>query len=788
MGSYINFLKRNKAYTAIDVLGLALSMMLVVLIGGYAWQEQHVNTQYPMLDRIYMIAGRTDNGMDLGTNWRVQHRMRSEYPEILSTVGLRRVERNLLNPANEEVSTTMMLTDTTFTDFFNIELKEGDWRTAIADRNSVVISEDFARKAFGGVNAMGQTLRMNDTINLHVAGIMEPIINSSIAAGNNDPIDMIGRFELMEFIDWWAFSPGMNQIGGTDILLLAPEGVDLSENLDKYKQFMNSFADEANGIYFNQFSGQWGYDLEILPFKDFYMSSWNTGNLNRADNSRINVLIVAGIVILIFALMNYVNLTVALSSRRAKEMATRRLLGDSRSGIMMRLIGEATALCFVALAIGVALAFVALPYASHLIGAPINLVTCFTPATIAVLIGITLLMGVTAGIIPAVLISASKPIDVVRGTYRRRSKMVFSKVFIVVQNLITIVMIAATITVYLQFRHLVDAPLGYDHKHVMVMPIPGDKSQASALEAEIRSLPSVEMLSKASSPIMGGGHNNTITIKGNNVGFQIYMADSSFFAVNGFEPESDNHSVDGYFVNHTLLNTLDLKEDAQEFPYIAERPEKIRGVIPDLKMGTVQSGTRPMLLMIDDVVNNNWGFVARYFLIRVNGDEAETYRQVQQLYLNVTGKMPYNSSPYQEQMIESAYGSTRSLGVMIGVFALVALMISVLGLVAMSTFFVQQRAMEIAVRKVHGATSASVIARTVRPFMMYVLIAFLLAVPLIYDLMNELLSSYNYRIHLYWWIYLCAGLVCAITSFVSVLWQTSKAAAANPVKALTQNG
>lgn len=790
MKSYLNFLKRNKIYAAINVLGLALSMMFVVLIGGYAWQEAHVDSQYDNIDRIYFIGGTNEgSGVTTGTNWRVQHLLRDRFPEILSSTSLRRATRNLILADGQLLESAMLLTDTTFTDFFRPKLVAGDWSTALAEKNSIIVTPEYALKAWGTSNPIGKSINLNDSVSLCVSAVMEPIINSSLTQNNDAPYDIIGRFEMMEYIDWWAFSPAMNQIGGTDILLLAPEGVDLTDRAAEYQDYIVEACGRSN-VFFNQFGDDsYSQTLRLIPMKGLYTSDVNTSNTNKADLNQMSLYTIAGTVILLFALMNYVNLTVSLSSRRAKEMAMRRLLGSNRRAIIMRFVGEGILLCAVATILGMALAFVFRPVAEYLFDGRINLRECATLGSLALLVGIVLLTGALAGIIPAIIVSTPKPIDVVRGSYRRTSKMVFSKIFIIVQNTITIVMLASAFTIYLQYKHIIDAPLGYDFKNVISVPAPSEGGMATRFVDEVKKMPMVENVSVSSSMPLYYGHNNTCQVDGSPVAFQIFWVDKEWFPLFRIGIEEDRGLSDGVFVNKLLLDQLNLPADAPDFPYPSNDSgrQKIRGTISDITLGTVFSPQRPVMVYMLDEQTGNWNALATTIFIRVNGDQADAYERIHNLYAEITGISLGTNTPYIQQQLEQSFSSGRRLSELVAAFALIALVISILGLVAMSSYYVEMRSLEIAVRKVYGATSDSIIRASLRPFALLILVAFAAAIPIVHYLMGEWLAQYSYHIDLSWWIYALSGGACMIVSIASILFQTRKAANSNPINALHQN-
>lgn len=785
MKTYLNFLSRNKGYTFINVLGMSVSLMFVVLIGAFAWQEWHIDRQFDNIDRIFVMSNNSSGrGRYTGTNYRVQPMLTPKFPEIEKTTALRHANVTLMDEKASRHRTVMMLTDSTFSDFFDLPLIEGSWKQILSKPQSAVITREFGAKMFGDVYPVGHTMLLNDTVPITVSGLMEPLKNTSFGGSASDPVEVIANFELMQYIDWWAYSPNMNQIGGTEVLLMASEGVDLAPNASLYQQQITESG-------YTQYTDIWGNSLEIVPLRGLYFRDIDSGNFSKGTKSMMTLLVIIGGAVLLFSFFNYINLTVAQSSNRAKEMATRRLLGSSRAAIMLQLMRESTLLCAFSMLIGIALAFIAAPYLSSLLNVSINLSLCFTPVTVAALAGIVLLMGLLAGIVPALLISSSKPIDVVRGTYRRRNKMVFSKVFIVIQCFLTIVMIGCTITIYAQYHHLVNAPLGYDYHNVVWMQF-DSFDKAKRFKTEAAKLSCVEVASIGSSMPYFRGHNNTNEIDGQNVGFQLFFGDDEWLKVFGIEPESDNHNESAWFVNHELLNQFNLPDNAPTFPYGYHNcdPQNVRGVLPDIKLGTISSTTNPpmMLRVSSDLEDLGLQYMGGIMLfIRTAGDNADVYRQIADLYQSAFGEPIFDYLPFVDQMIENWFASTKRLSILIGLFAAIALIVSMLGMYAISSYGVQQRSLEIAIRKVNGDDAQGVVKRMMKPFIAYVLIAFVFAVPVIYWLSHWWLSDQTYRISVYWWIYALSGLLCLAVSCLTIYSKAHRAANANPVKALYQN-
>lgn len=782
MKSYLKFLSRNKAYAAIDIFGLAVSMMFVVLIGCYTWQETHIDKQHSKAARMYYLGFDMRGEKSMGGHWREQFLLKDKFPEIESSTAIFRNTR-WLKYEEEQIETNCFFVDSTFYDIFDFKLIQGDPATALDNPRAIIVTPEYARKVWGDKDPMGQTIIFNDNeAPFEVTGVMEPMTNTAFMDDEKRPVDVLLNFSMMKYVNPSMTSPEMNNAIGADIILLAKEGHDLTK---RKKDFEEAMKEEF-----------WILDmpednirLEVYPFEGSYFSEIQSsnGNMNFGDGKLLKLLFSVGIVILLFAVMNYINLTVALAGKRAKEMATRRLLGEERMQIMWRLIGESTSLCAISMIIGILLAFAVQPYASVLLDTPLDIAGCANVTTIGFLLLILIIMGFTSGIIPAVMLSSMKPVEAVKGAFTRKSNMVFGKIFIVIQNVATITMVASAITMYCQVQHLINAPLGYDTDGIIEISyqyIYGQNKEA-AFRDELMKLPCVEKVSYAAGTPLQRGNNNTMEYEGKTISFQTFTCDSVFMDIFGLKLKRDNHVISGNkdYLNMQAINELGLDENAADYPYYDGR-RPIAGIVEDFHIGTILTEQHPVIIMERRVLEDFWPWSV---LIKVKGDEKEALAQVkgvfEKLFTNQFSDHAFER-PYMRQQLEQRFEYESRLSLIIAIFAAIAVVISMLGLIAMSFYYVRQRSLDIAVRKVMGGTSMEVLTHLVRTFMLYVLIAAAISIPVIYYVMNDWLSQFSYRISIHWWIYAASALLAIIICFVSVVAQCSRAANTNPVEAL----
>lgn len=781
--SYFVFLGRNKMYTAINVVGLAASLALVVMIGLYVQHEKTLDRWQSNADNIYVLGGKFHNGTVFeGSHWYMQKKLRSRYPEIESTCAVAVSKKKVLqNESGTKTRVDLMFADSTFFNIFDYTLAEGDRGKALDDKQSIVINRQTARALFGNASPIGKTVIVvvHDTIRLRVTGIMDEMRETTLT-----PATAVIRYEQLAH-QWDGYiGEGMNNAMSCSVFMKTKPGTDFKAKEDDMLGYFKTF-------FWLYERSDMAKDVTIYPLLDLHFAdidAWGSDALEFGDSRLVNIMVGAGLAVLLFSLMNYINLTVAQGGFRAREMAMRRLLGCRRKHIVMRLIAESLALCAISLALALGLVAALLPAAGELLDVDIRFIDLLTPVNICTLFAALVAFGVAAGIAPAVIISSAKPIDVVRGTFRQRTKMLFSKIFIVIQNLITIVMLASALTMMLQVRHLVNAPLGYDTDRLMQIHNEAeDTLQQTRFIQELRKLPCVEIASVGYGLPLIRGNNQTMDFNGKSISFQELVEDTAFMRLTGLELLKDNHtSQDGgerVFVNRQALREQGLDMNATHFKYY-EGNVQIDGILKDFQIGTITSESHPVIVKIFRNPRDVWNYTIKY-----RGDATEAYNQVNDLHRQVFDVDINNAwSVFVDQQIQQCYESNIRTMRLVSIFTVIAIIISLMGLVAMSTYFIEQRKREIAVRRVFGGSTKSILSRLVGTFMAYVAIAFVVAVPIIYYLMSDWLADFSYRISLSPLIFIAAGVASLVISFVAVFFQSRKAANANPAETIKDNG
>lgn len=790
--TFLVFLSRNKAYTLINVLGLSVSLMFVILIGVYNYQERSIDRQLDKGDRLEVMCL---NDIDEGGKYEGMHHivgkyLKQQFPQIEATCGVCRYDV-LVSKDDEKVKAKMFCADSNFFSLFNYKLLEGDRRTCLQSEDGAVVTESFARMMFGNADPIGREIVWQNTHKVRVTGVMQDMDNTlfaspdffvkfcfrNVSPGNGSNTDEYAEKNV-----------GINLMGSS-VFLLMHKGATLQ---DKSKEITDCIHSHWN--FFNDKS--WHVQAFTTKAAGLYLSGIDiSNNVTTRGNARLlNILMLAALVILFFAITNYINLTVAQSGYRAREMATRRLFGASRLNVFGKMVMESTMLVFISFVIGIVLAIAFAPTFGKAVDVKLDMTVMLKPVVVIGTIGIICLIGIISGIVPAAITSRVKPIEIIKGTFTRQTKMVLSKVFIVIQNVITIAMLSSAAIMLSQTWYLVHAPLGYDTDNILRISTSGqtDGSEMRHFLDDLRREPFVNKVAASWGTPVDGGNNNTMTDYGKQLSFQFIIAEPAMMDIYGLKLKKSVSSVSKnggqwqdkhFYTNQEALDDIThvMKLKIQDFPrrspfYGTDSLSTFGGVFEDFQIGNIRREKHPMLIYVQKEVTNPW-----YVSVKIEGDAADAYDRIADLFkADFHTEMTSDDAEFVDKTVQMAFDEEVRTSRLVAMFAFIAIVISLLGLIAMSTYFIAQRRKEIAIRKVFGSTGRQVGRRLIRSFLSYVVIAFVIAVPIVAYVMNGWISQYSYRLQL-WWLWIpMAGAFVLVVSCAAVVVQAHQAAAMNP--------
>ena len=771
MKSFWNFIKKNKLYGAINLVGLTVSMAFVLLLAVYVQRQLSTDTFQENADRIYVIAN--EDNVTMGY-WLDKH-LKNNFPEIEKGCCVANIaSAAAFNIDGERVYGSTMAADSTFFEMFSYDLVEGnkaDWRVS---QDRCMVSREFANAHFGDKDPLGQIISFNyeGSFQLTVCGVYEDFGNSILKAP-----DVLIRGDLMPLINT-SHDEYMSNAGGGICFVMAYPGADLQA---RHSDILD-WCEENFWVYKSQYD-----KVRIIPLRDMYFLNegirYGSDTIQFGNRSFVNLLLAMCILLLAFAVLNYINMTTALTGFRAKEMATRRLVGADKRSIFFKVISESTLICGISMLLAILLAEALAPTASRILEYQVSVFKAVTPVNILLVLGFILVLGILAGIVPALLIQKAQPIEIVRGTLRLKTKTVYSKIIIVVQNVVAVVMLVSALTIGLQIRHMVSADLGYNTKDILVVDNAfGQTGQIRPLLDRLRAEPCVEEVGQGDGIPLGGTNNWTMEmLDGHWVSFQQIQGDDKYFDILGLKVKQDNHQPNKWWLNEYAFKQIGIEETAMEFQSAKNGTRAIGGIYYDFKIRPLeQDQSAAMIYNRGENPNDDYPWV---LLVKTTGDQAAAKKQVEAACKEVFPDRLFEAQ-YIEEMIEDGFADESRVLNIVLIFTLLSILVSALGLFAMSSYYMQQEIRSVSVKKVFGADYSGVLKELVLSFMKMVGIAFVIGVPIAWLIMNRWLSGYGHRIDLHWWIFAIAGLAVAVIAAISVLYQSIKTARTNPAEAL----
>ena len=770
MKSFWNFLKKNKLYGAINLVGLTVSMAFVLLLAVYVQRQLSTDSFQKNADRIYVIAN--EDNVTMGY-WLDKH-LKNNFPEIEKGCCVANIASAVaFNIDGERVYGSTMAADSTFFEMFSYDLLEGnkaDWRVS---QDRCMVSREFANAHFGDKDPLGQTISLNyeGAFQLTVCGVYEDFGNSILKAP-----DVLIRGDIMPKINS-SHDEYMSNAGGGVCFVMTYPGADLQAR----QSDILDWCEENFWVYKSQYD-----NVRLIPLRNMYFlddgnKDW-TETIQFGNRSFVNLLLAMCILLLAFAVLNYINMTTALTGFRAKEMATRRLVGADKRSIFLKVISESTLICGISMLLAILLAEALCPAVSRLLEYQVSIFKAITPVNVLLVLGFIVILGVLSGIVPALLIQQAQPIEIVRGTLRLKTKTVYSKVIIIVQNVVAVVMLVSALTMGLQIRHMISADLGYNTKDILVVDNAfGQTGQIRPLLDRLRTEPCVEEVGQGDGIPLGGTNNWTMEMPdGHWVSFQQIQGDDKYFDILGLKIKQDNHQR-AYWLNEYAFKQIGIEETATEFQTAQAGTRQIGGIYYDFKIRPLEADqSAAMIFNHGEYPDDNYPWV---LIVKTTGDQAAAKKRVEAACKEVFPDRLFEAQ-YIEEMIEDGFADESRVLNIVLIFTLLSILVSALGLFAMSSYYMQQEIRSVSVKKVFGADYSGVLKELVLSFMKMVGIAFVIGVPIAWFIMNRWLSGYGHRIDLHWWIFVLAGLAVAFIAAISVLYQSIKTARTNPAEAL----
>ncbi|MEO6673802.1 MAG: ABC transporter permease [Ginsengibacter sp.] len=768
-------LQKNKLYSAINILGLATGMAVALLIGLWIWDEVTFNSYHQNHTRLAQVmvtqTMRNESGTDESMSIPVGDALRKNYPnDIKYSSYTSWGDDHVISAGEKKLPGLGRWVQQDFPEMFTLKILQGS-RDALKDPSSLLISESLAKALFGNTNAVNKVVRIDNKMDMKVGGVYADLPHNTTFYNTK----LLLSWDNKE--NWRATQTDWdNHCAGLFVELYG--NADFDKTTAKIKNLPTPHITA------------WKEDLLLQPMDKLHLySEFKNG---KAVGGRIQFVWLFGIIgvfVLLLACINFMNLSTARSEKRAKEVGIRKTVGSLRTQLIGQFLTESVVVAFIALILAIAIVQLSLPFFNFLADKQMSILWRNSLFWMLAL-GFTLFTGIISGSYPAFYLSAFEPIKVLKGVFRAgRFASLPRKVLVVVQFTVSITLIIGTIIVFRQIQYAKSRPVGYSREGLISVPLTPDLyGHYDAVRNDLLQTGAVENMAESSQRTTYFNNNNGIEWRGKDPGLVVFFRDVNvtrdFGKTIGWHIKegrdfSKSFATDSASVilNETAAKIVGFKNPIGEIIKYSGKNYTIIGVVNDM---VTQSPYEPMEPSI--FLGDGWMGV---ITIKIKPTVAvrEALAKIAPVF-----KKYSPGGPFEFKFIDDEYATKFSIeeriGNLAGVFAILAIFISCLGLFGLASFVAEQRTKEIGVRKVLGATVFNLWKLLSKDFVALVIISCLIAIPIAGYFLSGWLQKYNYRTEISWWIFVAAGVGALIITLLTVSFQAIKAALANPVKSL----
>jgi len=784
-------IKRNKWHSILNIGGLSIGLACSALILFYARFELSFDNYHSKADRIYRLYNEQPGNSFMGTNnfavnsAPLGKAMESDFPEVESTVNFLFWEGNRYFSVGNKgfFEKDILVAEPSLFKIFDFPLLEGNPENALTEPNSVVLSEDIAKKYFGNIDPVNKTITYNNKIALKVTGVLKKVPQNSHFIPT-----IIISFPTIEKL--YSKFKGMFAWGSNSFktYILLKKNADIN-SLEKK---MPAFLDKYMGDLFKE----WGakkYIYHFQPLNDVYLHSNNInfGEGNYNDLQSIYILIALALVILLAACINYVNLSTAKATLKGLEVGVRKVIGAERKELIRQFLGESFILTLIAAVISLLLIELLLPVFSELISESFSssIITSFP--FLGSFTGLVLIVGLIAGIYPAFVLSSFDPIRVLKGATQNR-KSGFRSALVVVQFTAAITLIVSSVVILGQLNYIRTQDMGYNRDQVLAIKINSNEESEKIEILKNKLLQSTEIRNAtltSSLPINIGSQSGISSLDndGNKKivkSYQLYT-DYDFLdtyeipVIKGrnFSNRFPSDSKNSFIVNQKFVDEFGWKDPVGKTFSHNDQTGKIIGVIKDFHMHSLHLPIAPLFVKLSD----NY---SAYLSLKIrSADMKNTVSEIKETWSEIIKNYPIEYSFVNEDF-NKMYEKDERLSEVVFYSTILAIIIASLGLLGLSAFISEQRKKEIGIRKVLGASVTNVVSMLSGKFMMLVVLSNIFAWPLAYYFMKSWLEEFSYRISFNIWFFIIPALLALLLTLVTISVYAIKTALKNPVESL----
>jgi putative ABC transport system permease protein len=793
-------LRKNLGFTAINVLGLALGLATCLLIVFYVVDELSYDRYNVNADRIFRI----NNDIKFGGNDQsyasspapLAAALVADIPEVEKSVRLINKWGYNVKKGNQNIKEDHMLfADPSIFDVFTLPMIAGEPKTALVDPRCVVISETVAKRYFNSpLQAVGKTLTFNDSVLFKVTGVIKDMPKQSHFN--------FGFFLSMSTLAESRENAWLSNNFNTYVLL--KQGADPQKFKAKLQLLMRKYAgpqlQSVLHVSFDELKKAGNkYDLNIIPLKDIHLKSTCVSELAPGGNVLyVYIFTAVAMFILLIACVNFMNLSTARSSNRAREVGVRKVLGSPRSSLIFQFLAESVMVTLIAAVLGVIAAYLFLPAFNNIADKSFSFNVASLSWLVPGMLVAVLVIGCMAGFYPAFFLSAFQPIEVLKGKLANGFKGSWLRSFLVVfQFSISIFLIIGTLVIYNQLQYIQHKDLGYKRDQMMVIHGTWDlANQAATFKNEVKQLPGVVNATMTGFIPTMDYRNSSSLFPDRNLDqkkallSQTWTIDDDYIPTLGLKlVKGRNFSkqmgtdTTSMIINESAARLLGITDPVNKMLYAPQdnmakiwKGYRIIGIIKDFNFSSLKDNISPVVLM--------YGRDQGALSVKVNTANITTLMAlIKNKWKAIAPNREFNYS-FMDQDFEATYRAEQRMGTIAIIFTSLAIIIACLGLFGLAAYAAEQRSKEIGIRKVLGAEVSTIVAMLSKDFMKLVLISIVFATPLAWLVMHQWLQSFAYRQNIQWWVLALSAFLAVFIAFATISFQSIKAAITNPVKSL----
>ncbi len=803
-------LLKNKGFSFINLFGLSIGLACCLLIGVYIWNELSFDRYHQNANRIWRVSREffnKDGSMQLHLGTLAPPfapLLKNDFPDIEEATRLYQYTGAIRRDDKLFLEEDMFFAEPNLFKVFDVPLVQGDPATALNEPYSLLLSETTAKTIFGESDPLNQVLRLDGSFNFKVTGVFKNFPYNS----HWHPA-ILGSFSTLRDSTMYGEEALRTNWGNNAFptYLLLPENYPVAQLTAQFPAFLDKHMGQGMDNKANKPSQS--TRLHLQPLADIHLKGHlDTEIEENGDMKRVWVFSIIALFVLFIGCINYMNLSTARSLTRAREIGVRKVVGAFRGEIAGQFLTESVVLALVATVLAALLAQISMPFINSVLGQELQITSGMMALLPLSLLGVALMTGLVAGLYPAVFLSAFKPLHILKGggspsfggSGGRGSGGGIRKALVISQFAISAGLIIATIVVFRQLQYMQNKTLGLNKDHIISLFFYGELStKYDAFRTEMLASPSIKNITRStrlpSSRLLDSYGSATVqleqdSLEPSQVDLKFVTVDHRFIptyelemaAGRNYREDQGADRFESFIINEAAAKRIGWKsaEDAvgKGIKY-GGRDAHVVGVLKDFNFESLHQDILPMIFFIprDSTLYG-------YLSVKLDGQRTqEAISHVKEVWEKF---LP--NSPFDYRFLDNQYGQLyeaeqRQGKVFIG-FAMLAILVACLGLFGLASFVAEQRTKEIGIRKVLGATTAGLVGLLSKDFLKMVLLSLIIASPLAYYFMDKWLSDFAYRIEVQWWIFAVAGAVAVGVAFLTVSFQSVKAALANPVESL----